>query len=309
MRVGLIDVDGHNFPNLALMKLSAWHKAAGDRVEFAIPLDRYDRVYASKVFTFSPDIDIEPMAGEFYKGGTGYGLDNRLPDCIEHMRPDYSLYGITDTAYGFLSRGCPRGCPFCIVAEKEGRASRKVADLAEWWNGQRNIKILDPNLTACAECLDLMGQLAESKATVDFTQGLDVRLMDDRKIEAVKRINTKRIHFAWDGLDDLEPRFRAIADAMPGMIRGHRLSVYVLTNFNTDRDWNLHRIYTLRDLGFDPFVMVYDRDKAPADILRLQRWCNNKIVFKRVSRFEDYEKVVGPGAGVGLQPDLFDTQL
>lgn len=287
MTVGLIDVDGHNFPNLALMKISAWHKAAGDHVEMAFPLSRYDRVYASKVFTFTQDVDWEPMTDEFIQGGSGYDLANRLPDEIEHIMPDYSLYGIKDTAFGFLTRGCPRGCPFCIVAEKEGRACRKVADLSEWWSGQKNIVLLDPNITASGDSLDLLGQLAESGATVDFSQGLDVRLITDDEIAALSRVRTKRIHFAWDGKEDLSHHFRWIAEAMTVQLRGHRLSVYVLVNFNTSLDWDLHRIYTLRDLGFDPFVMVYDRVNAPGEILRLQRWCNNKFLFKSVKRFED----------------------
>ena len=163
MNIGLIDVDGHRWPNLALMKLSAWHKARGDTVEWWWGFGQYDRVYMSKVFdsTYSPDVPEPLNASEIIKGGTGYGLDNRLPDEVEHIYPDYSLYpALTkDTAYGFLTRGCPRGCSFCIVAGKEGRAARKVADLSEWWRGQKNIKLLDPNLLACREHMDLLGQL------------------------------------------------------------------------------------------------------------------------------------------------------
>lgn len=290
MTVGLIDVDSHNFPNLALMKLSAWHKAQGDRVEMAFPLSRYDRVYASKVFdnTYSPDIDWQPLTNDFRKGGTGYGLDNKLPDEVEHMMPDYFLYGITDTAYGFLSRGCPRGCPFCIVSEKEGRASRKVADLREWWNGQKHIKLLDPNITACPDWADLLGQLAESKAWVDITQGVDIRMLSDAKVEAINRLRLKMIHFAWDGNDNLEPLFRKYAPQLRQKSRNRR--VYVLTNYNTTMEWNLHRVYTLRDLGYDPFVMVYDKPNAPKEIKHLLRWCNNKFIFYKTQKFEDYKK-------------------
>ena len=137
--IGLIDVDGHNFPNLPLMKISAYHKQMGDDVEWWLPLNHYDKVYVSKVFTFTPDIETCINADEVVYGGTGYGLKNNLPDEIEHMYPDYSLYPelTKDTAYGFLTRGCPRACPFCIVAEKEGRKSVKVADLNEFWDGQK----------------------------------------------------------------------------------------------------------------------------------------------------------------------------
>lgn len=128
MRIGLIDVDSHNFPNLALMKLSAYHKAIGDRVEWWNGFLRYDRVYQSKIFddTYSPDMEFCINADEIIKGGSGYDLDNRLPDEIEHIMPDYGLYCIKDTAYGFLTRGCPRKCPFCITSEKDGRRSMKV---------------------------------------------------------------------------------------------------------------------------------------------------------------------------------------
>ena len=144
MRIGLLDVDGKGFPNIALMKLSAFHKQRGDIVEWYTPFgERYNIVYISKVFSFSKDYDLCINADEVIYGGTGYAIglkdgkeffvrskDAPLPDEIEHIYPDYSLYGITDTAYGFLTRGCPRGCQFCIVKPKEGGTSYKVANLS-----------------------------------------------------------------------------------------------------------------------------------------------------------------------------------
>lgn len=126
MKVGLIDVDGHNFPNLALMKISAYHKKRGDQVEWFFGFNEYDKVYMSKVFTFTEDFNQVINAKEIIKGGTGYGLDNKLPEEIEHMYPDYELYKIKDTAYGFLTRGCPRGCKFCIVAEKKVNVAERL---------------------------------------------------------------------------------------------------------------------------------------------------------------------------------------
>ncbi len=142
MKVGLIDVDSHHFPNLVLMKISAYHKTRGDDVRWAIPLEHYDVVYQSKVFddTYSSDIDWQPNADRIVKGGTGYGLDNKLSDEIEHIYPDYSIYPelTKDTAYGFLTRGCPRHYGFCIVGGKEGLRSAKVADLSEFWRGRNS---------------------------------------------------------------------------------------------------------------------------------------------------------------------------
>lgn len=295
MRIGLIDVDSHKFPNLALMKISAYHKAMGDEVEWCFPLDLYDIVYQSKVFddTYSPDIDWIPLADKVIKGGTGYGLGDKLPDEIEHIYPDYSIYpDLTDnTAYGFLTRGCPRACSFCIVAKKEGRRSIKVADLNEFWQGQKKIVLLDPNILACREHLDLLQQLVDSKAYVDFNQGLDIRLTNEQNITLINQIKVKEIHFAWDNAnDDLKPyfeRYKALAKHKP---HGRYGTVYCLTNFGSTMEENLYRIYTLRDLGYDPYVMIYDKPNAPREVRDLQRWCNNKWVFRTCDRFEDYKK-------------------
>lgn len=289
MKVGLIDVDSHNFPNLALMKISAYHKAQGDEVEWWWGWGQYDRVYMSKVFddTYSQDHPEPVNTKEIIKGGTGYGLDNKLPDEIEHMYPDYSLYPdlTKDTAYGFLSRGCPRGCPFCIVKDKEGRKSYKVADLSEWWSGQKNIVLCDPNLLACREHIYLLHQLADSKAWVDVNQGFDARLLTEENIEAIKRIKLKEIHFAWDlmeesdavlaGLERWKKYGKKVAHGSWGM-------VYVLVNYDTTMVENLYRITELDRMGFDPYVMVYDKPNAPQKIKDLQRWCNNKRIFKTV---------------------------
>ena len=294
MKVGLIDVDGHHYPNLALMKLSAWHKSQGDTVEWWWGWGQYDRVYMSKVFdeTYTPDIPEPVNAAEIIKGGTGYGLDNKLPDEIEHIYPDYSLYPelTKDTAYGFLSRGCPRGCPFCIVVDKEGRKSVKVADLSEWWRGQKNIVLMDPNTLACPDHMDLLDQLSDSGAWVDINQGADARLLTEDNIAALNRVKIKMIHFAWDMMEQSESVLRGLElYSKYGALDERKRRVYVLTNYNTTMEENLYRVYKLREMKFDPYVMIYDKPHAPKDIKRLQRWCNNKFIWRSCEKFEDYK--------------------
>ena len=293
MKIGLIDADSRHFPNLALMKLSAWHKARGDTVEWWWGFGEYDRVYISKVFdeTYTPDIPEPFNAKEIIKGGTGYGLDNKLPVEIEHIYPDYSLYPTLtkDTAYGFLTRGCFRACDFCAVSTKEGDRSVKVADLSEWWQGQRKIKLLDPNLLACPEHAGLLEQLVNSGAYVDFTQGLDIRLLDNEDIADINAMRIAEIHFAWDSAkEDLSPFFRRYAERATHRPHGRFGTVYVLTNYNSTLAEDLFRIYTLRDLNYDPYVMVYNKPAASKEIRALQRWCNNRKLFGACRRFEDF---------------------
>lgn len=291
MTVGLIDVDSHNFPNLCLMKLAAYHKQQGDQVSWYTPERHYDRVYQSKVFdaTYSKDIDFIPNATEVIRGGTGYGLDNKLPEAVEHIMPDYGMYGITDTAYGFLTRGCPRHCAFCIVGDKEGLRSQKVANLSEFWNGQPHIELLDPNLLACKDRMELLDQLIDSRAMVNINQGFDIRLADEAVAEKLGRMRVKRIHFAWDNpQQDLTEAFRRFAAAYRRKASSTKM-VYILVNFNSSMEENLHRIYTVRDLGYDPYVMVYDKPNAPKEIKHLQRWVNNKFVFRKCKTFAEYQ--------------------
>ena len=301
MKVGLIDVDGHNFPNLALMKISAWHKSQGDDVKWWWGWERYDRVYMSKVFSFSEDIPTPVNTDEVIRGGTGYCIslnqngievfdktkNNDLPAEVERSFPDYSIYPQYDFAVAMTSRGCPRGCSFCHVGSKEGRCSVKVADVFDFWNGQKRIEVLDPNITACKEKRDLFRQYRETGAQIVFNQGLDIRLLNDDDIADINAMRIKDLHFAWDNpKDNLEGNFKYFADSFRR--KSNIGMVYVLTNFNSTMEENLYRIYTLRDLGYDPYVMVYDKPNAPKEIRKLQRWCNNKFIFKKCNKFEDY---------------------
>lgn len=310
-RIGLIDVDGHNFPNIPLMKISAYHKANGDHVEWYDPMfsGRMDKVYMSKVFSFSPDYEYHIDADEVIRGGSGYCInlkdgkevfdkskDIELPYEIEHIYPDYSLYGITDTAYGFLSRGCPRGCGFCHVEAKEGRRAYKVADLNEFWNGQKNVVLCDPNILACRDWKDLLQQLIDSKAYVDFNQGLDIRLMTEEKAQMLKQVKMKQLHFAWDRYEDKEiilPKFKMFKEITG--INERNLIVYTLCNYNTTLEQDLERIYTLRDMGYWAYVMLYDKEHIPRGHIykKLARWVNNRFVFAKCKTFEEYKNTQG----------------
>lgn len=306
MRIGLIDVDGHNFPNLALMRISAYHKAQGDLVEWWwSDFIHYDIVYMSKIFSdeYSQDVP-EPMnADRVIKGGTGYCINldggkevfdksknHNLPPEIERMFPDYSLYPQYNFAVSMTSRGCPNGCGFCHVCAKEGRSTVKVADVSDFWNGQKEIQVLDPNLTACPDKRDLMRQYRETRALIDFNQGLDIRLLDEDDVADINAMRLKNVHFAWDNPRyDLAEKFAWYAKVGKKNKHGRVGTVYCLTNFNSTMEENLYRIYTLRELGYDPYVMIYNKPNAPAEVKRLQRWVNNKIIFRATKRFEEFE--------------------
>ena len=311
MKIGLIDVDGHNYPNLPLMKISSWHKQQGDTVEWYEPFnglfEPFDKVYMSKVFSFTPDYELPIYANEIEKGGSGYCIslidgkevfdkskDKELPYEIEHIFPDYSLYPeFKDTAFGFLTRGCPRGCVFCHVKAKEGLISHKVADLKEFWDGQKNIELLDPNLLACKDWEELLQQLIDSKAKVNFNQGLDIRLMTEKKAELLSQIPIYKIHFAWDRYEDKDliiPKFKTFREK--SKIRSRDLQVYVLCGDREQKvlSQDLERIYWLRNNGYMPYVMLYNRENIPKghELRKLQRWVNNRIIFCSCERFEDY---------------------
>lgn len=240
-------------------------------------------------------------------GGAGYCIelvdgreiyhaesDQNLPDEIEHIYPDYGLYPelTKDTAYGFLTRGCPRQCSFCIVGKKEGCKSRKVADLEEFWHGQKNIVLCDPNILACKDHMELLEQLRQSGAKVNFNQGLDIRLINDSNLELLQEIRMSAIHFAFDRWQDkniVEPRLREFARKTGYDRNNGKVTVYILVNYDTTFQQDMYRIQLCRELNFVPYVMIYDKAHADPIYRKLQRWCNN-FIFWKCKTFEEYNR-------------------
>lgn len=309
MKIGLIDVDSHNFPNLALMKISAYHKGLGDEVSFVESnFVHYDKVYISKVFgdEYSKFDATYINADEIIYGGTGFAItiedgkevyhkqkDKELPYEVEHHYPDYSLYPdlTKEKAYGFLTRGCCNNCDYCIVSQKEGLCSVKVADLNEWWDGQSEIILLDPNLLACRERKSLIQQLINSGAKVNFCQGLDARFITEEVAEMLKKVNTTMWHFAFDLMKNEKQIIQGL-NVFTRIVKPNKRNccVYCLTNFNTSFSEDYYRINKIREIGLTPDVRVYRKEALPKrHILRdFQRWCNNRFVFRSVPDFWDY---------------------
>lgn len=306
MKIGLYDVDSKGFPNLPLMKISAYHKAKGDSVEFIDFFQHYDIVYVSKVFGDEyTQMDMTCInADEIIYGGTGFAIeiendievyrkdkDKPLPKEIEHIYPDYSLYPelTHNKAYGFLTRGCCNDCGFCIVSKKEGRCSVKVADLTEWWNGQKEIVLLDPNILACKDRKELLQQLIDSGAKVDFTQGLDARFVTPEIAEMLKRNKTKTYHFAFDFMKNENQIVKGLKTFVDVVKPNERNAiVYILTNFDTTFEQDYYRVNMVREIGLSPDIRVYRKNTAPKITRYLQRWCNNRFIYRSTPDFMDY---------------------
>lgn len=308
MKIGLYDVDSHKFPNLPLMKISAYHKARGDTVEWVDFFTHYNKVYVSKVFgdEYSKDTECFFDADEIEYGGTGYAItvengkevyhknrDKDLPYEIEHIYPDYSLYPTLtkDKAYGFLTRGCCNNCDFCIVSKKESQCSHKVADLSEFWRGQKEIILLDPNILACKDRAELLQQLIDSGAKVDFSQGLDARFITSDIALMLKQIKVKMFRFAFDFVKNetaIMKGLKTFVDVTGYDNAARNCYVYVLTNYNTTFAEDYRRIKLIQSVGLDPDVRIYRKSTAPQITRDLQRWCNNRFIYRSQPDFMQY---------------------
>lgn len=288
MKIGLLDIDGHNFPNFALMKIASYHKKRGDEVEWVNGLERYNRIYKSKVFTFTPDDLTAYQADEVIQGGTGYDIKSRLPDEIEaHRGLDYSIYPQHPFSIQFYSRGCIRHCPFCLVHDKEGGI--RSVDPVTWNPKAEWIEVLDNNFFAAPDWRNAIADLRRQRLPVKF-HGVDVRIMDEEQAAALNSVKLKGyVHIAWD-LPQLD--LTSHLEAMIKYIKPYKIACYVLVGFNSTKEEDLHRLNTLKRLGILPFVQAfrdYDNSRKPTQYEKdLARWANRAWLFKSMD-FEDYE--------------------
>lgn len=289
MVIGLHDSDRTGFPNLALMKISARHKARGDTVEWWNPMFTYDRVYSSKVFTFTPECAYLPP--DTVKGGTGYGIYEDLPEEIDAMFPDYSIYPDCKHAIGFLTRGCIRHCPWCVVPRKEGaiRPYRTWREIKR--PDSRDIVFMDNNILACPHGIEQIRDMIGQDVRVDFNQGLDARLISPDVAALLAQLKWIRfIRMSCDTDAMLPVVLEAVRLLGAEGVKPYRVFVYLLVQ---DIDSAERRALALRDAGAEVFAQPYrdfERNVEPTtEQKRFARWVNMKGIFKQCARFADYD--------------------
>ena len=284
----LIDIDS-KIPNLALMKLSAYHKSKGDHVLLDWYFGKYDMVYASCVFRENKNLLREIPFANARKGGSGTeDWSITLPHNIEHTMPDYGLYHC-DYSIGFATRGCFRKCPFCIVPKKEGKL-KPWSDIYEWWDKRhRKLMFLDNNILGSRKhFFKICEQVRKEKLKVDFNQGLDMRLMDNELAEALGSLSHDQYKFSFDNMKD-ENLVRTGIEILKryGI---NKSMFFVLVGFNTDMQQDLYRLNTLKGLGQDAFVMRYKRQRK---YIPLAQWANQHHIFRTHSFKKFCEKRYG----------------
>jgi len=292
MRISLIDIDS-KIPNLALMKLSSYHKKKGDTV--GLNLSQPDKVYISCVFdnnkglakglkTWYPDATVE-------MGGSGISLKKTLPDEIEFIKPDYDLYP-SKYSLGYTTRGCIRQCPFCIVPIKEGMI-RKHQHPSDFHDDRFNrCVILDNNFFASPTkwWKDVLSWFRDQGIIFDANQGLDIRILNEEMINYLSEVKLQSLRFAWDNIED-EPIIEKKIELLKSLkIRMKDIQFYVLTNFNTTLEQDLYRCYKLKEWGVSPYVMIYNKANCPNIIRKLQRWANHRAVFWSIN-FDKYDRL------------------
>ncbi len=283
MRVALHDHENNKYPNLALMKISAFHKAQGDTVEWFENMGNYDKVYSAKVFTWTRPNPYLPS--DTIRGGTGFDLSVKLPSEVDSICPDYSLYSCTKS-YGFLTRGCPRSCPWCFVPKKEG--SVRANDDIEHFARHREVVLMDNNVLAHEHGIKQLEKIAELELKVDFNQGLDARLIDSHVAKLLANLKWSHpVRLACDSMGQMESILKAVALLRYNNCTPRRYFCYVLVK---DIDDALERVKFLKGIYVDPFCQPY-RDPEGTEPTQEQkwfaRWVNHKAVFNSTT-WEEY---------------------
>jgi hypothetical protein len=309
--IGLIDVDG-KIPNLALMKISSYYKRIGEQVEFVQDGVKYEKIFASSIFTRSKEKCkklLNQYGDKIEIGGTGWDIKKNLIDEIETCKADYDLYSpemiasrirvigtkehklkkateIVNAGIGFTSRGCIRKCPFCFVPVKEG-SLKQDQDIKDIINPRSNVIVLhDNNLTADPNCIEKLHEIKERKLIVDINQGCDVRLMNEDIAKALAEVKHLRsIHYAWD-LMGYEKQVLEGIKILGKFIRPYRQMCFVLVGFNTSFEEDMYRFKKLSEMKIDPYIMIYNQI-PDVRLKHFARWVNSRIY--KVCAFDEYE--------------------
>lgn len=309
MRVAIHDAEADHFgtydkfPNYALMKISAWHKAHGDSVEWftAMDIPFYDKIYSSKVFDFTPDNPFLPAWT--IKGGTGYKLFDELPREIDDMFPDYSIYPSCDYAIGYLTRGCIRKCPWCIVPKKEGYIRPYSVYQEIKRRDTDKIVFMDNNVLACEHGIEQIRLMAENRdVRIDFNQGLDLRLMTEETAEIFSRVRwIKHIRFSVDQKSQIDPLRRTVDWLEKYGVKASKLFIYCI--ITKDMEDNLERIYSIRDIA--PTATIYAQpEKNPTLGIMPDHWQNvmaQKYVYGGVWRKMSWEEYISTSKDAGVK--------
>lgn len=313
-KIGLIDVDSHAkvkkwgatiYPNLALCKIAAYHRAQGDHVEWAMPLfEYYDIIYRSKIFNFTPDDTRKYNASTTILGGTGYDIYSKLQQDIDDMQPDYSIYPtvLKNISFGFLTRGCPNHCKWCVVPRKEG-SIRPYWDIEKVANGNKKLVLMDNNILAAGDyAREQLQKAIFFEYFVDFNQALDARLVDDAFAKQLAQIRwiDRRIRFGCDTKAQIADCEKAIA-----LINsyGYKGEYFLYTMLNDDLEecynrlsywWEInHRCREKHKPNIYPYAQPYrdpDNPKRPIPLWQLDmaRWVNKHQVFQ-MTDFMNFE--------------------
>lgn len=298
MKIAIHDAEAEHFktfnkfPNYALMKISAWHKAQGDTVEWFLPAksEHYDKIYSSKVFDFTPENLYLPQ--NTIKGGTGYGIYTELPKEIDDMFPDYSIYPQCDYAIGFLTRGCIRNCPWCVVPKKEGfiRGYRKWQDIVR--EDTKKLVLMDNNILACKHGIEQLKELSKTEYKIDLNQGMDARLVTEDIANILAKIKwIKYLRFSCDSASQIESIYRVYKMLTARGVKGSKIFIYCLITKNKEDD--LKRIYSLRNCK--NITLYGQAEQNPTKGILPERWQKvmaQKYIYSGIWRKQNWDEYI-----------------